>query len=215
LARELYYHTLPARILHWINAANIGLLTTTGLYIRDPYHFPLFANMDIARKIHFIAMYLIIYGIVIRIYYSWVSKDYRELLFRFRDFKGFPALIRYYLFVSKTTPESGKYNAGQKLLYNAWAVLVFLQAVTGFSLYFPDALAGFVRALGGPVVLRQFHFILTWVFIVTVALHIYLSFLGGWSVIKSMITGYFPEGESMQPVSEDVEEVAEHCMKWH
>ena len=59
---------------------------------------------------------------------------------------------------------------------------------------------------GGPVMIRQVHFIVTWVFIITVALHIYLSFLGGWAVIKSMITGYFPEGQSIQPVSEDIEE---------
>lgn len=92
------------------------LLTTSGLYIRDPGHLSLFANMDIARKTHFIAMYLIIYGILIRLYYSYVSRDYRELLFRLREVKGFPA---------------------------------------------------------------------------------------GWDVIKSIITGYFPAGEKMQPEADD------------
>ena len=205
MAKELYYHPLPARILHWVNAANIGLLTTTGLYIRDPGHFSLFANMDIARKTHFIAIYLIIYGIMIRIYYSYLSKDYREILFQRKDIKELPVLMKYYLFLSKSSPDYGKYNPGQKLLYNAWAVLAFCQAVTGFTLYWPDALTRFGRLLGGPVVIRQFHFMLTWVFIVTVALHVYLSCLGGWTVIKSMITGYFPEGESMQPVSDEID----------
>jgi len=203
LARELYLHTLPARILHWVNAASIGLLITTGLYIRSPHYFPLFANMDIARKAHFIAMYVIIYGILIRIYYSYVSKDYQELLFRLRDLRSIPDLTKYYLFLKKSTPDYGKYNPGQKLLYNFWAVLVLFQAITGFALYWPDVLAWFSRIWGGPVVLRQAHFLVTWVFIVTVALHCYLSFLGGWVVVKSMITGYFPEGESMQPASEE------------
>ena len=203
MVREIYCHTLPARILHWINAANIGLLTTSGLYIRNPEHFLFFANMDIARKTHFIAMYLIIYGILIRIYYSWVTKDYRDLLFRFKDLGGFPALFKYYCFLSEVPPESGKYNSGQKLLYSAWAGLVFIQALTGFGLYFPDGLAGYVRFIGGPVVIRQFHFAVTWVFIITVALHVYLSFLGGWTVIKSMVTGYIPEGIYMQPVAEE------------
>ena len=213
MAKEVYYHTLPVRVLHWINAANIGLLTTTGLYIRDPLHFTLFANMDIARKTHFIAMYLIIYGILIRVYYSYLSKDYRELLLRVKDFRGFPPLMKYYLFLSKATPDFGKYNPGQKLLYNLWAILTLLQGVTGFTLYWPDALAGFSRLLGGPIIIRQFHFMLTWVYIITVALHIYLSFIGGWAVIKSMITGYFLEGESMQPVSEDVETNASYRNK--
>lgn len=203
MAREIYVHTLPARIMHWINAANIGLLTTTGLYIRDPEHFSLFANMDIARKTHFIAMYLIIYGILVRVYYSWISRDYRDLMFRFKDIKDFPALVSYYLFFSRRLPDFGKYNPGQKLLYNAWAVMVFLQAATGFALYFPDALAGYTRLFGGPVIIRQVHFLLTWVFIITVALHVYLAFIGGWNVVKSIITGYFPEGEEMQPISED------------
>lgn len=201
LARELYLHTLPARILHWVNAASIGLLTTTGLYIRNPQHFPLFASMDIARKMHFIAMYVILYGILIRIYYSYISKDYRDLMVKCKDFKGLPALAKYYLFLKKATPEYGKYNPGQKLLYNLWAVLVFFQACTGFTLYWPAALGGLARFWGGLVIVRQTHFMITWIFIVTVALHVYLSLLGGWSVTKSMITGYFPEGESMQPVS--------------
>lgn len=201
MAKELYLHTLPVRILHWVNAASIGLLTTTGLYIRSPQHFPLFANMDIARKTHFIVMYVILYGILIRIYYSYISKDYRELMFRFRDFRGFPDLVKYYLFLQKATPEYGKYNPGQKLLYSFWAVLVFFQACTGFALYWPEASAGLARLFGGLVIIRQVHFMITWAFIVTVALHVYLSFIGGWSVTKSIITGYFPEGESMQPVS--------------
>ncbi|WP_418791227.1 cytochrome b/b6 domain-containing protein [Phosphitispora sp. TUW77] len=205
MGNEIYCHTIPARILHWINAANIGLLTTSGMYIRDPELFALFANMDIARKTHFIAMYLIIYGILIRIYYAWVSKDYREIMFRLQDIRKFPALLRYYLFFSKEPPESEKYNVGQKLLYSAWAILVLVQAITGFGLYFPDGLATYVRILGGPVVVRQVHFATTWVFIVTVALHVYLSFLGGWPVIKSMITGYLPEGIHIQPVAEESE----------
>lgn len=205
LAKEEYCHSFPARVLHWLNAANIGLLTITGLYIRDPVHFALFANMDIARKAHFVAMYLIIFGILVRIYYSYVSGDYRELLFRPNDIRGLFPLMKYYLFLSKSTPGYGKYNPGQKLLYNAWGVMVFIQAFTGFILYWPDMLAGTARILGGPVIVRQVHFLMTWVFTATVALHVYLSFIGGWKVIKSMITGYFPEGESMQPVSQDLE----------
>lgn len=201
MTKVLYLHTLPARILHWVNAASIGLLTTTGLYIRSPQYFPLFANMDIPRKGHFIAMYLILYGIIIRMYYSYISKDYLELMFRPRDFRGIPDLAKYYMFIKKATPDYGKYNPGQKLMYNFWAVLVFFQAVTGFTLYWPETLAGFSRMWGGPVMVRQVHFMITWVFIITVAMHGYLSFLGGWSVVKSMITGYFPEGESMQPAS--------------
>lgn len=202
MSQELYCHSLPARILHWVNAAVIGLLTASGLYIRDPGYFPVFVRMDIARKAHFIAMYLIVYGIIIRLYYSYVSKDYRELLFKFRDFRGFPALMKYYLFMNKSVPNFGKYNPGQKLLYNMWVNLLLVQSVTGFILYWPDLFAPAAGLLGGHLMVRQAHFLITWFFIVTVALHVYLAFIGGWDVVKSMITGYYPEGKPMQPVSE-------------
>lgn len=211
MAEDVYYHTLLARILHWFNAANIGLLTTTGLYIRDPHLFMFFANMDIARKTHFIAMYLLLYGMIIRIYYSYVSRDYKELMFRFKDLKDFPVLTAYYLFLRKELPNFGKYNPGQKMTYTGWVVLVFLQAISGFLLYFPESLGNIARVLGGPIIIRQFHFIITWVFILTVAMHIYLAFIGGWEVVKSMIIGNVPE--SKQPVSEEIEKLTIEALK--
>lgn len=199
--RHVLYHTRTARILHWVNMFSVGLLTLTGFYIHDPVNFGVFLNMDLARKLHFIFMYLAVYGVIIRIYYSIYSKDYKDILFMPGDFRGFPALAKYYLFLSKKAPDFGKYNPGQKLLYSSWSLLVFVQAVTGFALYVPDKLRWISFIFGGLIHVRQIHYIVTWVFVVTVGLHVYLAFVGGKYVLKSMITGYMPVGLSLQPTS--------------
>lgn len=189
LVKIQLYHTLTARILHWVNAAFIGLLIITGLYIRNPFDFSLFANMDTARKLHFISMYFVITGTFLRVYYSCINRDYRGIFFRLRDFKLLPGVIRYYLFLSDSLPGKGRYNAGQKAIYNGWVLLILFQAATGLMLYSPEILTKYSSFLGGPVMVRQAHFLMTWLFIITTIVHVYFAFLSGWSVVKSMFTG--------------------------
>lgn len=187
LAKYVFYHSLPARILHWLNSALLGLLITTGLYINNPALFPFFINMDMARKIHFIAMYLLIYGLIIRVYYSWVSGDYKNFLLKFREILDLPKVVAYYLFLSKTAPEYERYNPAQKLLYLVWAILIIIQAITGFAIYKPMSAGKFFYFAGTPVFMRQVHLLITWFFIITAALHVYLALISGWQTIKSMI----------------------------
>ncbi len=189
MAKAKLYHTLTARIIHWTNAAFMGLLILTGLYIRDPLSLSFFANMDTARKLHFISMYFIISGTFLRIYYSCIDRDYREIFFRFRDFKQLPKVVKYYLFLSDSLPCKGRYNACQKVLYNGWVLLILFQAATGFMLYSTEILTKYSLLLGGPVIVRQTHFLMTWFFIITIIVHVYCAFLSGWDVVKSMFTG--------------------------
>lgn len=189
MAKVKLYHTLTARILHWINAAFIGLLIITGLYIRNPLGFPIFGTMDTARELHFITMYFVIIGTFVRVYYSCINKDYRGIFFGFRDFKQLPGVVKYYLFLSSSLPGKGRYNSGQKALYNGWVLMILFQAATGFMLYSPEMLTKYSSLLGGPILVRQTHFLMTWLFIVTTVVHVYFSFLSGWSVVKSIFTG--------------------------
>lgn len=185
-------HSKPNRFLHWFNMLSITLLTLTGFYIHNPLQFSFFPSMDIARKIHFIFMYLILYGVLIRIYYAIYTKDYRDILFRLRDIKGFFPLMRYYLFLDTKAPEQGKYNSGQKLVYNLWVIFIGVQGLTGFIMYFPTALADLGVRFGGMVVIRQVHYMVTWIFVYTVGIHIYMGIISGRDVLRSIITGYLP-----------------------
>lgn len=203
--REVLCHTATARFLHWINAAAVGMLTLTGFYVHWPRAFPVFSGMDSARKLHFIFMYLVFFGIIVRVYYSFVSGDYKDIMFHPSDIKGFPALTKYYLFLTKSLPDFGKYNPGQKFLYTGWMVLLQIQAVTGFILYWPSKLAWLADPLGGLMVMRQVHYLLTWVFVITVTMHVYLAAIGGLAVIRSIFTGYMPAGAHLQPDSGEAE----------
>lgn len=210
MERGVLCHTATARFLHWINAVAIGMLTLTGFYIHWPHGFPLFSSMDIARKLHFVFMYIIFFGILTRVYYSFVSGDYKDIMFHPADIRGFPALTRYYLFLTKSLPDFGKYNPGQKLTYTGWMVLIQAQAISGFILYWPSKLGWLAAPFGGLMAMRQVHYMITWVFVITVAMHVYLAFIGGFAVVKSIFTGYIPAGAHMQPESGEAEPLRLH-----
>lgn len=180
-------HSYPARILHWLNAVFMVFLITTGLYMSNPNAFPFFLSMDMARKIHFIVMYLLIYGFIFRVYYACVNGELRNFIPSFRELGALPKVIAYYLFLSKTMPEYKRYNPAQKLMYMVWALLIIVQAVTGFALYKPETIGKFLDFLGGPVDFRKVHLLAAWFFVVTLSLHVYLAFISGWQNIKSIV----------------------------
>lgn len=196
MVKDKLHHTLTARILHWINFGTIGVLIITGLHIRNPVNFAVFSTMSIAIKLHYIAMYMLMSVTVIKIYYSLFNKDYREIFLRPKDIKNLPKVIKYYLFLTDTLPKARRYNPGQKALYNTWILMILFQAVTGFMLYSPAYMIKYAPIFGGPVLIRQLHFLMTWVFVITAAVHVYFAFLSGWSVVKSMFTGKQDNGDS-------------------
>ena len=83
--------------------------------------------------------------------------------------------------------------------------LVFLafifQIVTGFGMYaamsaswFPQLFAWIVPFMGGDLVVRQWHHLLTWFFIIFLFVHVYLSwyhdYLEGRGTLSSIIGGW-------------------------
>lgn len=189
---EQLHHPLIARVLHWSWAVAILLLVLSGLYIHDPDWMPLFGaigGMTTAKMIHFISMYVVIFVVIGRIYYAFASGDFKDLLVRPRDFLDMRRVGAYYLLLLKPKPDWGKYNPGQRLVYSFWVPLLIVQAITGFALYLMPTFDWATSLLGGLVYVRVIHFIVTWIFISTVTLHIYMGVIAGWSTFKSMITG--------------------------
>lgn len=186
-------HPLPARIFHWINVIVITLLTLSGFYIHNPDILTIFGPMDRGRFIHFIMMYVFICGAIYRAGYALIIGDWRELMFVPRDIKGFIPMAKYYLFFADSYELHGKYNAGQKMTYSLWPILSIVQMITGFVLYLPGRLSYVAYLLGGEINVRMIHYGVTWVFVITVAMHVYLAACSGWPMLKSIITGYLPE----------------------
>ncbi len=176
---------MPALVMHWLHLISIAVLIFTGFYIRWPFFG---GAMGIMRNLHFVFMFLLIFVALVRVYWAFVGfsappgerrkiRDYKFFGPQRENRGQFFQTIKYYLFLRRTHPRTAKYNPLQKLTYVFWLALIAVQAITGFALWPPTA--GFFQplsyALGGISYMRAYHYIIMWVFIATVALHIYLS----------------------------------------
>ena len=190
-----YKHTVMTRILHAIHMVSMVVLILSGFYIYAPLSFNIFPNMDIARFLHFIFMYVVVATMIFKLYYSIAIGDLKNLWFNSQDLKDLPGVIRYYvfgIFKKKVRKKMGKYNAGQKLLYTLWPILLLFQVITGFAMYFEESFPGFIYFFGGLNHFKAWHAITAWIFTITTVAHIYLGTTGHtiFDFYKQMITGY-------------------------
>jgi Ni/Fe-hydrogenase 1 B-type cytochrome subunit len=183
-------HPLPAVVMHWTHLVSMIALGFTGFYI----HYPFFvANMAMMRTIHFVFMFIVLINLVVRVYWAFfgkgdtiekhprrVGRDYRNFGPQKANKGTFPEIVKYYTFVRKTHPRTAKFNTLQKSTYFFWAILLLAQGYTGFSIYGPFAQVPFFKVvsdgLGGLMVMREIHFFIMWVFILTALIHVYLVF---------------------------------------
>jgi Ni/Fe-hydrogenase 1 B-type cytochrome subunit len=180
-------HPLVQRISHWINLINFFVLILTGWFIHSPYPG---MPMNLFRNLHFIFMFLLIINGVVRFYISFLGKnrDYDSILLNKQDVKNLWPQTKYYLFLGKH-PETGKYNPLQKMAYIALPILAVFQAITGFILYKPTKFAGFADTLGGLAAVRGLHYLIMWLFIAIIAVHIYLVFTSAYEQFLFMFFG--------------------------
>lgn len=179
-------HPLPDRVCHWIHLACMVVLAFTGFFI----HFPFGGlGMDLMRDLHFVAMWLIIINLAIRLVLLFTLKtanvkgtrevagDWVNFIPQPENRHQFWETIKYYLFLRKTHPISGKYNPLQKLAYVAMQLLLVLQAITGFAIYGKtDQLFGSLTTMvGGLMIMREAHYFIMWAFILITMIHVYLS----------------------------------------
>jgi len=180
-------HPLPVRILHWSQFFIITTLITCGMYL----HYPIFdIPFATVKNIKGIFNFFLIANTLVYIYYSLISKHYRELIFGFRDIKYTPSFFRYIFFFNKNPGYYGKYNPGQKAVYTFWFLLILLQIFAGLLLFFPDSFGYFIKLSGGLNKIRQVHYFATWIFIATIPIHIYLSITEDPAKLQSIFTGY-------------------------
>jgi Ni/Fe-hydrogenase 1 B-type cytochrome subunit len=181
-------HPLVFVITHYINLICMIMLAFSGFYI----HFPFFDGfMGVARGMHFVAMFLIVFNLVFRIIASFfvktavdlgsrdVAKDYKNWLPQQKNRHQLLETVKYYLFFRKEGVISAKYGSLQKIAYLATIPLTFIQAYTGFAIWGPSMDLGFFAGgldlVGGPMNMRIIHYFMMWVFIVFTMIHAYLA----------------------------------------
>ncbi len=200
-------HPLPAVLLHWAHLVSMIVLGFTGFFI----HYPFAAlPMGWMRQSHFIFMYVLVAVLVIRVYYVFFGAGTSNVAgsrVKMRDTKNFwfqpenkgrlVEVAKYYLFFRKTHPATGKYNPLQKVTYGFWAILILMQAVTGFAMYWPawGWFASLNIWVGGLMMMRTLHWFIMWLFLITVALHSYLSLAEDVAAFPLMFWHAESEGE--------------------
>jgi Ni/Fe-hydrogenase b-type cytochrome subunit len=194
--KKVYRHDAFVRLTHFLHLVGMFLLIWSGFRILYPGSASFFfggATMGVARKVHFYAMYLLIFPWVFRyLYHIWVSGQIMETVVRPRDIGYLPAFLKYYLFIDKKKPWGHEYNPCQRMTYSVWPILVAVQAITGFAIYWPEKIPSVVAFCGGLLMLKFWHTMIAWVFVITLMIHAYLGSTGSSLADSyvSMITGY-------------------------
>lgn len=193
-------HPAPAIVMHWLHLVSMLTLIFTGFYI----HWPFFAGgMQTMRTLHFIFMFLLIYTAVARVYWAFLGRgsagagsrtkvrDYRHFFPQKENRGQFWQSIKYYLFMRKTHPRTAKYNPLQKSTYAFWLALIVVQAISGFALWTPTAsfFEPMTYALGGPQLIRMYHYLIMWLFIITTLVHVYLTVAEARAQLPLMLWG--------------------------
>ncbi len=210
MKREYRYEwSLTYRIDHWVRVIALTVLIFTGFYIYWPF-LPGgaeggFAVMAWMRFSHFVAVYIFILGLVVRIYLAFMSTfdaDWRDFGM-IRNLKNVPDMLLYYLFLRDTHKEYRRYNPLQAFTYLFWVFLIIFMTLTGFALYrgkvfgvleAPDSFQWVNVLLGGESYTRIWHFLAMWAFIITTAIHVYMAAVTSWvqrdHTFRSIFSGY-------------------------
>jgi Ni/Fe-hydrogenase 1 B-type cytochrome subunit len=183
-------HPVAFRILHLLIVLSIVLLIITGFYIHRPFIGGGGFLMSLVRGVHFFAAAILIIAAVWRIIGMFFgrNRDWRSFIPTFTDIKLLPSTINYYAYLSKEPEIKKKYNPLQMISYSLVFVLVVFQIVSGFALQYPDSwLSWFNYGLfNNEIQVRMAHFIVTWLFVMFLMIHVYLGIREKFDEIKEM-----------------------------
>ena len=188
---------LWVRLCHWSWVAAIVVLTVTGYLIANPWWIPAgWAESDdtgffmgFVRLVHYLAAVVLILVLLIRAWSLSTSKipyDRWHSLVPFRNRQQLRNMWRTftsYLFVRPSqAPTYFGHNPLQQLTYTSLYVVLIIQIIVGFALWGLYDTSGWfwglfqwINDLIGTQQTRLVHYVIMWVIILFVPLHVYLS----------------------------------------
>ncbi|WP_256760119.1 Ni/Fe-hydrogenase, b-type cytochrome subunit [Cohnella sp. WQ 127256] len=210
---KVYVWELPVRIFHWINAATILVMIVTGIYIGKPFLGPLVHEdataflMGWVRYIHFFAAFVFTANLLARWYWVFKGNKYAtsnpaQKAFWVETWQT----AKFYLFLRNKKPHYTGHNPLAQLSY--WIFIgvgSILAMLTGYYLFFepqPESLFGRMFSwvpmiFGDSFMIRSWHHLVAWGFIVFIVVHIYMAFREDWmernGTMSSIFTGYKSE----------------------
>ncbi|MEO8755110.1 MAG: cytochrome b/b6 domain-containing protein [Casimicrobiaceae bacterium] len=153
--------------------------------------------LSMARTWHFFFAWIFVVNGLLFILYAILSRHFsRDLKPTREDLRGIGASIREHLRFKHAQGEDAKrYNVLQKLAYLVVIfVLLPLIVLMGMAMspWLDAILAGWVDIVGGRQSARSIHFIIAWLLVAFVAIHVFEVIITGlWNNLRSMITGRY------------------------
>ena len=216
--RSFDYHLvwdMWLRMCHWSWVAAIIVLTITGYVIANPGWIPTWEAerpgtgffMGYVRYVHLLAAVLLMAVLIIRVWNLSTSRipyDRWSALVPFRNKRqagnGVRTLEAYLFIRPGKAPEYFGHNPLQQLAYTTIYLIFLLQVITGLALWglydtqgwFWGLFQGLNHLMGTQQV-RLLHYVVMWVIILFVPLHMYLSVradsVDRSGAISSMVSG--------------------------
>ena len=179
-------HPLPVRIMHWVNAAAMLVMITSGwgIYdddvIIDGLHFSGFWRLgDWAAwslNWHFAGMWVLVANGLAYLVYGFATGRLRDRLLPIRLSELVQTVIDT-LHLKIAHEDLTVYNAVQKLLYIIVILAGVSQVVTGIAIWKPIQFSGLVSLLGGFQTARVLHFCGMAVIVGFLCVHVALALL--------------------------------------
>lgn len=211
----VYVYEGPVRLWHWVNALAILTLAGSGYFIGSPLptmpgeasdHF----LMGYIRFAHFAAGYILIVGLLMRVYWSFAGNEHARQIFLppFANAKWWGEVlheIKWYLFLAS---EPKKYLGHNPLATLAMHLLFVWGAVfmivTGLALYGEGEGAAswqnrwfsswVIPLFGNSQNVHTYHHLGMWVILCFVMVHIYAAvredIMSRQSILSTMISGW-------------------------
>lgn len=200
---RVYAWEFPVRFTHWINALCLIAFCFTGYYIGNPFLYALFTRQYIMgwmRFLHFVAAYVLLLSMIIRVYWMFVGNRYAGwrvfLPLTRRQQADFITGLKFYLFLEKKPPYAVGHSAVAGVTYFGVFLLFIFEIASGFALYSQGHVKSLVMTfLGGWLLqimhvqtIRLWHHLIMYALIAFTIVHIYI----GWyldSVEKNGVMG--------------------------
>ena len=147
--------------------------------------------MSVARGVHTAFAIVLIVTALVRVGTMFIGKnrDWRSFIPSWNDLKKLPGTINYYAYLNKELDLKKKYNPLQMLSYSLVFVLIVFQILTGLALKYPENSAwswlnyGIFRS---EIETRMGHFVVMWLFLMFLMIHVYLTIREKFSEIREM-----------------------------
>jgi Ni/Fe-hydrogenase 1 B-type cytochrome subunit len=187
---RVYAWELPVRWSHWLNVYCMIAFFITGFYIGRPFIHAVHTTgyiMGWMRFLHFVAGYVFLLSMIMRIYWMFVGNRYASwrVLFPLTARQREDALesVKFYLFITRKPPYSVGHSALAAMLYLLMFLLFFFEIFSGFALYSQSHLSSvFMTLLGGWLLrimdvqtIRLWHHMVMYVLMALIAVHIYVA----------------------------------------